>query len=106
MHQILDWHAPNRGDFTLFRVHEGAVVGTVCFTVRVGGVHIEFLARNDHFSMRGISVGGVLLRAVEGFAEHYGCDSITLDAIDDEGLLEWYLSRGFMRRGEPYFDPE
>jgi hypothetical protein len=103
--QIFDYHTPASDEYTLFRVLKREVAGAVCFSLSQEDVRIDYLTRNDQFSTQGVSVGTVLVSAVELFAGHEGRELIRLESMDDPALLKWYRSRGFSEEGASYSDP-
>jgi ribosomal protein S18 acetylase RimI-like enzyme len=102
--EILDYHRPDQGQFTLLRIHDGTLAGAVCFALREQDVSIDFLTREGRFNVRGVPVGTWLLRAVEEFAAAAGREAIALEAMDDAALIAWYLHEGFEREGRAFAD--
>jgi len=99
---VLGYHAPRQGRFTLLRNVEGEIAGAACFNLREADVFIDYLTRNDRFAKRGVSVGVVLLDAVEEFARLHRREAIRLDSMQDSLLLDWYSNYGFAREGPPH----
>lgn len=104
--EILDYHAPEAGRFTLFRVHSRRLAGAACFALGEQEVRVDFLTRNDLLAITGVSVGIVLVGAIEAFAAFHGREAITLEAMHDPVLIAWYESRGFAPEGPRYHDLE
>ena len=97
--EVLDYHRPEAGSLTLFRVIGAEVVGALCLTMGETDVVIDYLTRNEASTLRGIAVGSVLVAAAELFAESQGREVLRLEAFDEPGLIAWYRSRGFVAEG-------
>jgi hypothetical protein len=103
--QILEYHKPTSEEYTLFRIFRRQVAGAACFGLDEEDVRIDYLTRNDLFSVQGVSVGAVLVSAVEFLAGGAGRERIRLESMSDPDLMRWYRSRGFTEEGRSWSDP-
>jgi hypothetical protein len=105
LEDILEYHRPQIGQYTLFRVHKGKLAGAVCFCLGEDDVEVAYRTKNGRARLKDVSVGGILLSAVERFAEFEGRGFVRLEALDDEDLHAWYRQLGFVEDGAPYDQP-
>lgn len=103
--EVLDYHDPPAGRFTLLREVGGRVAGAACFELRLEDVLLDYITRNDRFDQGGVSVGVVLVGAVEDFARFHRRAAVRLESMEDGPLTAWYEGHGFVREGPPLDDP-
>jgi hypothetical protein len=104
--EILEYHDPTKGDFTLLRISHDDIAGAACFSVRREDLYVDYLARNALFeSERPVRAGSVLIAAVELVAERLGRSHVRLESVNDPATLEWYRLLGFVPLGAPRDEP-
>jgi hypothetical protein len=103
--EILAYHAPLEHAFTLLRVVGIDLAGAACFFLREADIFVDYIMRNDRFLAPEVPVGSFLLKTIELFAASSERGSIRLEAFQEDGLIEWYLTRGFAIEGPPRSEP-
>lgn len=103
--RVLREHDPSAGTLLWIADCGGEVVGLALGQVTPNGLEIELLARNSaSVAARGLMVGQRLIRAAIAMAWSMALPCLTLDSLDEPGLLAFYEGRGFVRDGPPFYD--
>jgi len=80
-------------------------VGAATATVLGEALNVEYLARNSASrAAEERPVGQTLLDAAESLAAGFRLLWVTLEALDEPGLIAYYERRGFVRAAPPLFD--
>jgi GNAT superfamily N-acetyltransferase len=104
--EILAYHRPWANQYTLLGTYGSQIAGAVCLRVGEAEVNVDFLTRNEVFTVRGVQVGARLLDAAEQMARALQKGWLRLESLDDHRLLAWYQDQGFSPEGEPAFDAQ
>lgn len=102
---ILQHHNPKANQFALLRTFEGHVAGVAAFTIRDDDLFLDYLSRRREFRGDRVSVGAILLNALQRLAWEAARRFIRLESVSDAKTLAWYESRGFEIEGRPFADP-
>ena len=103
--EVLAEHDTASGRFVWIAECAGEVAGMATSRLWSDELDIEILARNAlSRAARGQRVGHLLLEAALDLAWSLALSAVTLESLDDAGLVAFYEGEGFVRDGPPIFD--
>lgn len=102
---LVGFQDPLTGRKVLVAELQGLIVGAIALISRPPTLHVEYLSRNGALNLGvGVQVGAPLLHAAEAYGLSVGAMDLTLEAVDEPAVVEFYRREGFRESSPPFFE--